>query len=237
MPYHTSITSPQLNYNQQFNFTSNFNKSATDTIQINPYLRSITNYVINTYSYFNVTNFLHQTGSIVTFSITVNYSVVQRFCLSIVLCNMTELKAQTLLNASYTQPATINSVDPANNLGAFVGKNFRMLPVYGPNYNYKCVIGFQALKVVTYGSYHSVYFDFTITPNLNASYSNSSDYSLTFTTFCFVQLQCQYLYQQYYVIINDCQDTCTLSNCLDCSTATSCSKCESGFFVNSLLRC
>ena len=82
-----------------------------------------------------------------------------------------------------------------------------------------------------------MYFDFTSTPSASTTSSNSSAYLLQYNTFCFVNLQCQYLYQQYYVLINDCQDACSLANCITCSTATSCNTCQQNYFLNSLQRC
>lgn len=200
------------------------------------YLRSITNIAIQGYNYFNASNYVHQVGNIVTFTLSVNYAVIQKFCITAVMCHWTNLKLQPLLNASYTKNRMANSTDPLNTFQIKVDNKFGMNPVYGPIYNYKCVVGLSSFRIVNMGSVHAVSFDITSTISVVAD-NSSSAYLLEFSSFCLVDLQCQYLYQQYYVLINDCQDTCSIAQCDTCTTSTSCSVCQSGYFVNSLMRC
>lgn len=201
-----------------------------------PYIRSFTSVVITGVNFLNCSKFVVQGTSLVTFTLNVSFSVVQRFCLSVVLCHWSNLGAQPTLNASITSNLLINSSDPPQNLAAHVSNNFGMNPVYGPVFNYKCVMGFTSFQVGNIGNIHTVQFDLNSSPKVVGD-NSSSAYLISYSTFCFVNLQCQFLYQQYYVLINDCQDACTLSNCLVCTTATSCSSCEAGYFLNSLLRC
>lgn len=223
------------NYSQQFTFTIPFSKSATNNIQVMPFLMSVSNIVFQGYSYFNISQFA-LSGSTFSFYINVTYSLVQNFCLSVLTCHFTNLKKYPLQNGTFVGPQIINSTSTAN-LAAAIKANFGMYSVYGPVYDYKCVIGLTAYNIQNIGNTHIVWFDFTSSPNVNASTENSSPYTLTYSSFCFVDLQCQYLYQQYYVMINDCQNTCILSNCITCTTSTSCSQCLTGYFLNSLLRC
>ena len=223
------------NYTQQFNLSIPFNKSSTDSIQVMPFLMSITNAVYQGFSFFNISQYQLNSNNFY-FTLNVTYSMVQSFCLSVLTCHFTNLKKYSLQNATFFDLQSINSTS-ANTLSAAIKNNFGIYSVYGPVYDYKCVIGLSAYNIQNQGLSHSVWFDFTSSPNTNSMSDVSSPYTLAYSSFCFVDLQCQYLYQQYYVMINDCQSTCTLSNCATCTTSTSCSLCATGYFLNSLLRC
>lgn len=234
-PRNTNTSQSFANYTQQFNMTLPYNKSSTDNIQVMPYLMSVSNVVFQGFSFFNITQFAHS-GTSFTFFLNVTYSLVQNFCLSVLTCHFTNLKKYQLQNASYIAPQLINSTS-VNNLAAAIKSNFGIYSVYGPVYDYKCVIGLTSYSLSNLGNTHAIWFDFTTSPNVNNSVDNSSAYLLSYHSFCFVDLQCQFLYQQYYIMINDCQNTCTLTNCVTCSTATSCLTCLTGYFLNSLMRC
>lgn len=220
-PRNTNVSQAFTNYTQTFNLTIPFSRSANDNITVMPFLMSVSNVVFQGFSYFNITQFSYN-GNLFTFNLNVTYSLVQNFCLSVLTCHFTNLRKYQLQNASYVGPQVINSTS-INNLAAAIKSSFGIYSVYGPVYDYKCVIGFTSYNLQNIGNMHAVWFDFTSSPNVNNSVDNSSAYLLSYHTFCFVDLQCQFLYQQYYIMINDCQNTCTLSNCIICSTATSCS--------------
>ncbi len=232
-----SLNPPRINYTQGFTFTTNFNKSGTDNIQIMPFLNAVSSIAISSYNYFNVSGFNYYSGNTVSFTLNVSYSAITQFCLSVLLCNYTNLKTNSLLNATVAGPFTIDPLVPSSTMAANANNNFWMNPVYGPIYDYKCIIGFNFYKIYNQGQSHSIWFNFSSTLNANITTDNSSVYSIQYSTFCFVSLQCQYLFQQYYVLINDCQATCTIPNCTTCSTATSCQQCEPGYFISSLMRC
>ena len=234
-PKNSNVSAPFSNYTQQFSLTIPYNRTTNDNIQVMPFLMSVSNTVFQGFSYFNITQFTY-TSNVFTFVLNVTYSLVQNFCLSVLTCHFTNLKKYQLQNASYISPQIIDSTG-INNLAAAIKSNFGIYSVYGPVFDYKCVIGFTSLNIFNFGNTHAVYFDFTTSPNVNNSVDKSSSYLLTYHSFCFVDLQCQFLYQQYYIMINDCQNTCTLSNCQTCSTATSCSQCLTGHFLNSIMRC
>ena len=200
------------------------------------FIRSVTSIAINGVNHFNITNF-RISGSTVAFTLMVKGAVIQKFCVTGLACDINVLKQNLLLNASATPTTLVNSSSLTDTLSANVNGHFGIKSIYGPIYDYKCVMGLSAFSIDTNGSTHSLYFDFTAALNANSTVDNSSSYLLEYKTFCFVNLQCQYLYQQYYVLINDCQDACNLPNCITCNTGTSCVECQPQYFLNSVQRC
>jgi hypothetical protein len=96
--------------NMRFNFISNLVKGTTDSVQIVPYLRSITNSQAANLVTFNATSF-SMTNSNVSLFINMAYSNVTSFCLSVVLVHFTKLKSYTQYNASYSF-GVLNSTNP-----------------------------------------------------------------------------------------------------------------------------
>jgi len=122
---------------QQFTFNTTIKKLTTDNIQIMPFLKSITSIQLQQYNYFNASNFAFNSnqGSIVSFSLNISYSVIQNFCLSIVLVHFTNLLKYDLYNATITLPSIINSTSATLNLPATVTRAFGLNQVYGPIFN------------------------------------------------------------------------------------------------------
>lgn len=139
-----------------------------------PYLRSITSVAIQGYTYFNATNYVHQVGSTVTFTLNVSYSVIQRFCITAMMCHWTNLKAQPLLNASYTKNQMANSSDPLNTFTVQVANKFGLNNVYGPVFNYKCLVGLSSYRIINMGLIHAIEFDITSTLSLVSDNSSSA---------------------------------------------------------------
>jgi|688.fasta_scaffold1082023_2 hypothetical protein len=96
--------------NMRFNFISNLVKGTTDSIQIVPYIRSITNSQAANLVTFNASLFT-MTNSNVSLFINMAFSNVTSFCLSVVLVHFTKLKGYTQYNASYTS-GVLNSTNP-----------------------------------------------------------------------------------------------------------------------------
>ena len=96
--------------NMKFNFISNLVKGTTDSVQIVPYLRSITNSQAANLVTLNATLFT-MTNSNVSLFINMAYSNVTSFCLSVVLVHFTKLKSYTQYNASYSS-GVLNSTNP-----------------------------------------------------------------------------------------------------------------------------
>ena len=184
----------------------------------------------------NVTDFAYQTTNRVMFDLYVTSSVVQEFCLSVVLLHFTNLKTFPLFNATHATQLPLSSVNPLETLEYAVETSFGLGDVYGPELDGKCVMGLMGLSMPSTLGEQELSFDFTSSPMAVTSTINST-YTAAYSTMCFVELQCQFLYQQYYVLINDCQNVCTLQNCTTCTTSSSCGQCATGYFVSSMLRC
>ena len=194
--------------------------------------------VFRGFNHLNISEIQFSGSGVARFRLTVKYAVVQEVCVTAVFCNYDVMGQTLLLNASIGF-SLVNSSMATATLPMKVAANLNINSVYGPVFDYKCAIGLNTFQIATTNTTTtSLLFDFTTTPNIPSGYTpNVSSYLLNYTTFCYVRLQCQYLYQQYYVTINDCQDACTIQYCLTCTTAYSCVQCEPAYFVNSLLSC
>ena len=122
VPQNTAVTTSSLNYQQTFAFTSGFNKTNSDNIQIAAYMRSISNPIVLGSSYFNLTSFV-QYGTSVRFTMNVSYSVVQAFCLSVLSVHLTNLQGFAGYNASYVA-GIIDSSNQLSTLEAVAGNSF-----------------------------------------------------------------------------------------------------------------
>ena len=238
-PIHTTLTNPNVKYYQYLYINSTtLQGNSSSNVKVALYIQSFRTVAIQGFNYLNISDVLYNGNGVLRFTLYVRYAVVQEVCVSAVYCNYDLMKENLLLNASLAA-SVVNSSLATDTLPFKVAANLGINSVYGPIFDYKCAIGLSAFQLSTTNTTTtSLLFDFTATPTIPAGYTpNMPLYILNYTSFCYVRLQCQYLYQQYYVAINDCQDTCSISNCLSCTTAYSCASCEAGYFVNSLLRC
>jgi len=160
-PSRTTVGTSSLNYAQAFTFTSNFNKTNTNNIQVAAYLRSISSAVVLGLNNFNLTQF-SQSGTTVRFQINVAFSVVQAFCLSVVSLHFTNLQNYSNYNASYVW-GVINSSNPLNTLPAVAANSFGTLKVYGPVLDQKCIVGLLSFQFSNKNN-QSFYFDLALSP-------------------------------------------------------------------------
>ena len=240
LPNKVTVTNTS-NYTQSLTITApNLVSPAASNVQVALFLKSIRVASATNYSYFNTTKVAYGGSGRANFQLIVRYALIQEFCLTAVFCDYDIMGQDVMLNASLGH-SWVNSSIVTMTLEAKVASKMDIRSVYGPVFNYKCAIGLNAFQILASNttSITSLIFDFTTTPTVPSNYvpSPSLSYALNYSTFCFVQLQCQFLYQQYYVTINDCQDTCSIPFCSTCTTAYSCSLCQPGYFIDSLLRC
>ena len=199
-----NFTNPALfNTIQTYTVASPYTLNLTNKITAIPYLRSLNNIVTNTFNFFNCTSvaILRGTASI-NISILVNFGFQSEVCFSILFYHNTEAELNKFMNANYSENfLPIDSDILAQTLGSRSQQAFTMNSIYGPNYNYKCVIGFQSFKMI---AANRQTLSFNMTGTAVYGLISSGNYQLSYAWFCLAVIQCQGTNTQYYPYSNNC---------------------------------
>ncbi len=124
------------------------NKTSTNKIIVNPYLRSIASKVFIDSNYYNMTNVILVNGSnIATLTFYINSSVITEACMSILIYYETIALKNNFITISYSSRFNFASIDAGSSLASWVAKNFTIPLIYTPTLNKKCVIGFLAFRI------------------------------------------------------------------------------------------
>lgn len=142
VPTPAVLDASSLNRPQTYTLISPFTKNTTNKITVFPFLRSTLNVYQNSYNYFNATSAsLNNNSNVISIVIYVNYSVLSQACLSVLTYYDTVGLQQKFNNAFYLTRILVNSSIPTQTMSAVAGTFFGLSPLYGPNFNKKCVIG------------------------------------------------------------------------------------------------